>query len=94
MTKCNRTVSFSIELDNVLGMLASASQQNLSEFLEIRLREHPEIKRVIETIRNTPEPVSMINNKNASSDKEKYQRRIGTNSLLGTAYQAVERSVA
>lgn len=58
--KPHRTVSFSVELDSILGILASSSQQNLSEFLEIRLREHPEIRKTIERIRSTPEPQSML----------------------------------
>ena len=63
MTKPRRTVSLSVELDSILGVLASSSQQSLSEFLEIRLREHPEISKVIKKIRDTPEPVSTIKEK-------------------------------
>lgn len=63
MTKVRRTINFSLELDGVLGVLSSSSQQNMSEFLEYRLREIPEIKTMIEKIRSVPEPAPMVKGK-------------------------------
>ncbi len=63
MTKTRRTVNFSIELDGVLGLLASSSQQNLSEFLEYRLREIPEVKTMLQKIRTVPEMPPMVKGK-------------------------------
>ncbi|MEX0861683.1 hypothetical protein [Nitrosopumilus sp.] len=63
MTKTRRTVNFSIELDGVLGLLASSSQQNLSEFLEYRLREIPEVKNMLQKIRTVPEMPPMVKGK-------------------------------
>lgn len=63
MTKVRRTVNFSIELDGVLGLLSSSSQQNLSEFLEYRLRELPEAKTLMQKLRTVPEPNPMIKGK-------------------------------
>ena len=60
MTKIRRTVNFSIELDGVLGLLSSSSQQNLSEFLEYRLRELPEVKTMMEKLRTVPELPPMV----------------------------------
>ncbi len=47
MTKVRRTVNFSVELDGLLGLLATKRQQNLSEFLEYTLRAVPEINEMI-----------------------------------------------
>ncbi|MGI0088415.1 MAG: hypothetical protein ACREBI_10750 [Nitrosotalea sp.] len=47
MTKVRRTVNFSVELDGILGLLATKRQQNLSEFLEYTLRTVPEIHEMI-----------------------------------------------
>ena len=63
MTKVRRTVNFSIELDGVLGLLSSSSQQNLSEFLEYRLRELPEINGMLQKIRTVPELPPMVKGK-------------------------------
>jgi len=60
MTKQRRTINLSIELDNILGILSSASQQNLSEFIEIRLRENPEINEMVKTLRTTNDPKPMV----------------------------------
>ena len=56
----SRTVTFSLELDGVLGVLASGHQQDLSEYLEIQLRKVPEIRDTIQLLRDTPEPKSMM----------------------------------
>lgn len=63
MTKIRRTVNFSVELDGVLGLLSTSSQQNLSEFLEYRLRELPEVKDMLQKIRTVPELPPMIKGK-------------------------------
>lgn len=63
MTKVRRTVNFSIELDGMLGLLASSSQQNLSEFLEYRLRELPEVKTMVQKLRAVPELPPMVKGK-------------------------------
>jgi len=63
MTKVRRTVNFSLELDGVVGLLSSSSQQNMSEFLEYRLRELPEVKTMIEKLRTAPEPAPMVKGK-------------------------------
>ncbi len=56
MTKIKRTVTLSAELDNVISMLASTSNQNASEFIEYRLREDEQIKRILLKIRNAKDP--------------------------------------
>jgi len=63
MTKVRRTVNFSMELDGVLGLLASSNKQNLSEFLEYRLRENPDILKIILEQRKYGDPKSMIKGK-------------------------------
>ncbi len=63
MTKVRRTVNFSVELDGVLGILSSSVQQNLSEFLEYRLREIPEINEMLQKIRTVPELPPMVKGK-------------------------------
>ena len=63
MTKVRRTVNFSVELDGVLGILSSSAQQNLSEFLEYRLREIPEINEMLQKIRTIPELPPMVKEK-------------------------------
>ncbi|MGI0045906.1 MAG: hypothetical protein ACREBB_01775 [Nitrosotalea sp.] len=56
MTKIKRTITISSELDNVISMLASTSNQNTSEFIEYRLREDEQIKRMLVKIRNEKDP--------------------------------------
>ncbi|MBI5378444.1 MAG: hypothetical protein HZA82_07465 [Thaumarchaeota archaeon] len=57
MTKVRRTVNFSVELDGILGLLATKRQQNLSEFLEYTLRDVPEINEMILKSRiGSPQP--------------------------------------
>lgn len=57
MTKVRRTVNFSVELDGLLGLLATKRQQNLSEFLEYTLRTVPEIHQMILKSRiGSPQP--------------------------------------
>ncbi len=63
MTKIRRTVNFSVELDGVLGVLSSSAQQNLSEFLEYRLRELPEVNDMLQKIRTVPDLPPMIKGK-------------------------------
>lgn len=63
MTKVRRTVNFSAELDGVLGLLSSSSQQNLSEFLEYRLRELPEVRNMLQKIRAVPDLPPMVKGK-------------------------------
>jgi len=63
MTKVRRTVNFSVELDGVLGLLSSSSHQNLSEFLEYRLRELPEINGMLQKIRTVTELPPMVKGK-------------------------------
>lgn len=64
MSKVRRTVNFSVELDGILGLLSSSSQQSLSEFLEYRLREIPEVKTMIQKMRMVPDMPPMIKGKN------------------------------
>ena len=63
MTKIRRTVNFSVELDGVLGLLSSSAQQNLSEFLEYRLRELPEVDSMLQKIRTVPDLPPMVKGK-------------------------------
>lgn len=57
MTKVRRTVNFSLELDGILGLLATKRQQNLSEFLEYTLRATPEIgETIIRSRVGSPQP--------------------------------------
>ena len=63
MTKVRRTVNFSIELDGILGLLSSSVQQNMSEFLEYRLREVPEVNALLQKHRTISEPNPMIKGK-------------------------------
>jgi Arc/MetJ-type ribon-helix-helix transcriptional regulator len=56
MTKIKRTVTLSSELDNIIAMLASGANQNTSEFIEYRLREDEQIKRMVQKIRNAKDP--------------------------------------
>ena len=60
MTKIRRTVNFSTELDGILALLSSSSKQNLSEFLEYRLREIPEISTMLQKLRTAPEMQPML----------------------------------
>ena len=64
MTKPHRTVNFSVELDSVLGMLASSRQESMSALLETMLREHPEVIKTLGILRGTPIPPSMVNGSN------------------------------
>lgn len=64
MTKPHRTVNFSVELDSVLGILASSRQESMSALLETMLREHPEVIKTLGVLRGTPMPPSMIKGKN------------------------------
>ena len=63
MTKLHRTITFSIELDSVLGVLASSRQESLSGLLETMLREHPEVIKTLRILRETPTPSSMVKGK-------------------------------
>ncbi len=64
MTKPHRTVNFSVELDSVLGILASSRQESLSGLLETMLREHPEVIKTLGILRGTPMPPSMVKGNN------------------------------
>ena len=52
-----------MELDAVLGLLSSSSRQNLSEFLEYRLRENSDIEKMILEQRKYGDPKPMIKGK-------------------------------
>lgn len=62
MTKARRTVTFSLELDGILGLLATKRQQDLSEFLEYTLRDVPEIREMIQKSR-IGDPQAMVKGK-------------------------------
>jgi hypothetical protein len=50
-------VNFSVELNGILGLLATKRKQNLSEFLEYTLRAVPEIQEMILKYRiGSPQP--------------------------------------
>lgn len=56
MTKIKRTITLSSELDNIIAMLATGANQNTSEFIEYRLREDEQIKKMLQKIRNAKDP--------------------------------------
>lgn len=56
MTKVKRSITISAELDNVTSRLASILEQTTSEFLEIRLREDPQISEMIKKLRIASDP--------------------------------------
>lgn len=56
MTKVKRTIALSSELDNIIAMLATGANQNTSEFIEYRLREDEQIKKMLQKIRNAKDP--------------------------------------
>jgi hypothetical protein len=56
MTKIKRMVTLSSELDNIIATLASGADQNTSEFIEYRLREDEQVKRMAQKIRNAKDP--------------------------------------
>jgi hypothetical protein len=51
MTKIKKSITISGELDNVLARLASKLDQTTSELIEIRLREDPQIKTMLQELR-------------------------------------------
>jgi hypothetical protein len=56
MTKVKRSITISLELDNVLSRLASRLDQNTSELIEFRLREDPQIKEMLQRLRSASDP--------------------------------------
>lgn len=56
MTKIKRAITLSSELDNIIAILATGANQNTSEFIEYRLREDDQIKKMIQKIRNAKDP--------------------------------------
>jgi len=56
MTKIKRSITISAELDNVVSRLSSKLGQNTSEFLEFRLREDDQIKKMIQKLRIASDP--------------------------------------
>jgi hypothetical protein len=56
MTKIKRSITISLELDNVLSRLASRLDQNTSELIEFRLREDPQIKEMLQRLRSASDP--------------------------------------
>jgi hypothetical protein len=56
MTKIKKSITISGELDNVLARLASKLDQTTSELIEIRLREDPQIKTMLQELRAASEP--------------------------------------
>lgn len=59
MTKIKRSITISAELDNVISRLSSRLDQNTSELIEFRLREDPQIKDMLQRLRNASDPPSL-----------------------------------
>ena len=55
MTKQRRTITVSRELDGVIGLLATAKQMNVSEYLESRLMFVPEIEKELKRLQQLPD---------------------------------------
>jgi len=56
MTKAKRSISLSIELDNIIARLASKLGQNTSEFIEYTLREDQQVKQFLKILREASDP--------------------------------------